>query len=129
MERGAGTGYFMAMEIIASESDVVRALAASEAAPIFIYKHSPICGLSSAAIREFLKFTEMDASGFRFFQVDVIGARPASLQIEDLTRIRHESPQALLIWRSECVWHASHRRIQADALLLQSETMRKNMPA
>lgn len=122
-------GYFKAMENLASEPDVVLAMAASEVAPIFIYKHSPICSLSSVAILEFRKFTQNDASGFRSFQVDVIGARAASLKIEDLARIRHESPQALLIWKSECVWHASHRQIQAGALLHQSEALRKTMAA
>lgn len=116
------------MEYIATESDAARAVAASESIPVFIYKHSPICHLSSTAIREFREFIAGEGGGFRFFQVDVIAARAASLEIEDLTRIRHESPQALLIWKSECVWHASHGRIRAAELKAQADSMRSRLP-
>lgn len=117
----------MVMENLANESDVARALAESETVPVFIYKHSPTCHISSMAIREFREFLAGETGGFRYYQVDVIGARAASLEIENLTRIRHESPQALLIWESECVWHASHGRIRASELKAQADLMRARL--
>jgi len=117
----------MVPENLATESDAARAIAESESVPVFIYKHSYVCHLSSTAIDEIRAFMEGGAGGFRLFQVDVIGARPASLEIENLTRIRHESPQILLIWKSECVWHASHGRIRAAELKAQADLMRARM--
>ena len=90
-------------------------------------QRSPTCEISSTAIREFQCFMAADAQGFRYYQVNVIGSRAAFLELEDWTRVRHESPQVLLVWQSECVWHASHRGIRLGELRLQAEALRKNL--
>ncbi len=109
------------MEFIRTEDDVAKALVVSESQPIFIYKHSPICGLSDIAILEWERFLSEASERCRYYQVDVIAARPASRKIESLTQIRHESPQVLMISRSICIWHASHRGIKAEKIKSQTE--------
>ncbi|MDQ3000391.1 MAG: bacillithiol system redox-active protein YtxJ [Fibrobacterota bacterium] len=104
-----------------------EAVDASEKNPVFVFKHSPNCGVSSTAIHEFESFMAAEAQGFRFYQVDVIDSRAASLELEDAMRVRHESPQVLLMWESECVWHASHRGIRLGELRLQAEALRKKL--
>jgi bacillithiol system protein YtxJ len=109
------------METIITDIDVAKAILASEDTPILIYKHSPICGLSETAILEWRRFMADESGRFRFYQVDVVAARQASLKIENLMNVRHESPQILLIWKSECQWHASHRNIREKELKAQAE--------
>jgi bacillithiol system protein YtxJ len=99
------------------------AFAASELAPVFIFKHSTACGLSASAEGEFRAFLESAPEGFGYYQVDVLEDRSASDRVEDLAQVRHESPQVLALWRSRCVWHASHGAVRAGALRKQAEDL------
>jgi bacillithiol system protein YtxJ len=49
-------------------------------------------------------------------QLDVFADRPACVAIETETGVRHESPQVLVFVGDRVVWHASHRRVTADAV-------------
>jgi bacillithiol system protein YtxJ len=112
-------GYIQSMKMILNEADVDKAWAASETGPILIYKHSPICGLSDTAILEWEQFMAIEPGRYQYYQVDVLEARGASKKIESLTQVRHESPQILLISKSACTWHASHRKINLAYLTLK----------
>jgi monothiol bacilliredoxin len=116
------------MDHIADVTQAEKAVAASALKPVIIYKHSPICGLSDIAIVEFERFRLGDPGRFDFHQVDVIGARPASLKLEQLLEVRHESPQVLMVWESRCVWHGSHRAIKADRLVAEADAFFKSIP-
>lgn len=101
-----------------------EAMAASETMPLFVFKHSTQCGVSSRAIREFQSFMEGEAPGFGYYRLDVIEARAASDELSDLALVRHESPQVLLMWGAECIWHASHGRIRQADLKSQARAWR-----
>ncbi len=81
-----------------------------------IYKHSPICELSAMALDEVNAFIAEDESTISIYTVDVLASRPASQKIEELSGIRHESPQMLLFSQGKCIWNASHRRIRVEAI-------------
>ena len=104
---------------IFSVSDAERILDLSAKKTVVIYKHSPICSISEMAIEEFEAFAKKSPEGAELFSVDVISARPASLKIEELTGIRHESPQVLILADGKVAYHASHRRIRAGELETQ----------
>lgn len=70
---------------------------------------------------------EAVAPGFGFCRVDVIESRASSDELELLSKVRHESPQVLLMWNSACVWHASHGRIKSKELHIQAEAMRARL--
>lgn len=101
-----------------------EAFAASQRIPVFIFKHSTACGVSSRALAEFRAFLASAPEGFGYYQVDVLEARSASDRIEELSGVRHESPQVLLLWESKCVWDADHGAIRAAALREQAEAAR-----
>ncbi|BDG59669.1 hypothetical protein caldi_07590 [Caldinitratiruptor microaerophilus] len=42
--------------------------------------------------------------------------RPLSQALAERLKVRHESPQAILVQRGRAVWHASHGAITARAL-------------
>ena len=102
---------------VTTESQVHEALGAGRAV---IYKHSPVCGASDAALRQIEKL-RAELPDLPLYQVDVLAARPLSRRIEEITGIRHESPQALVVCDGRVVWHASHFRVKADAIV---ETLR-----
>ena len=100
------------------------AVAVSGKEPVFIFKHSTQCGVSSRAIREFESFVAAQAPGFAYCRVDVIEHRAASDALESLSLVRHESPQVLLLQGEECLWHASHGAIKAATLAQQARALR-----
>jgi len=103
--------------------DAQRVVELSNTQNVVIYKHSPICSISETAQDEFEAFARTSPKDTLLFSVDVLGARPASLKIEELTGVRHESPQVLILAGGKVAWHASHRRIKAGELGAQASTL------
>lgn len=90
--------------------------------PLWIFKHSLTCPISSSAYRAYRRFVEEQPDGGSVFAVvEVQNARPVSNAIAERTGIVHQSPQALLIKKSAVAWHASHWKIEAAALLQASQ--------
>lgn len=105
-----------AMELT-SVREFTMAGAASQKAPVIIFKHSTECEVSGAAYRrvaEWMKAKGEDVP--KVFLVKVIEQRPVSQEIATRTMIKHESPQAIIINRSRAVWSASHEAITGEAL-------------
>jgi len=86
-----------------------------------LYKHSPVCGLSSRALRQVRGFAETRPA-LPVYMVDVITRRELSRLIEERTGIRHESPQAIILRRGRPSWHASHRAVTEEALARAVDT-------
>lgn len=87
-----------------------------------IFKHSPYCPISAMAKEEVEKF--LNESGYHptYEFIDVIHERKKSQQVESTYRVKHESPQVLLISeKGEVLWHASHYAITYQALKKQWE--------
>lgn len=90
----------------------------SQNGPIVIFKHSNSCGISSAAYREMEKLeNEVNL-------LEVQSARDVSRELADLTGIRHESPQVIVLKDGKAVWNASHFEVKAAAVMraLESHT-------
>lgn len=83
--------------------------------PTVIFKHSPTCSISLSVKREYDAFVAAHPevpTRVVIVQTD----RPLSNALEEITAIRHESPQAIVARNGRVLWHASHRRITASAL-------------
>ena len=91
---------------------------ALQAPVVVLYKHSPICAVSSWAIREVRRFAR-ERPDTAVFHIDVIRSRGVSDWISQQFGIRHESPQALVIRDGREVWATSHGGITAEALQKQ----------
>ncbi|HEY0322649.1 MAG TPA: bacillithiol system redox-active protein YtxJ [Pyrinomonadaceae bacterium] len=86
--------------------------------PIVLFKHSLTCPVSSAAYQEMSGF-EGDVS-----LIVVQNARAVSREVETLTGIRHESPQAIILRNGRAVWNVSHWRIKRSVV---EEAVRANV--
>jgi bacillithiol system protein YtxJ len=93
-----------------------------------IYKHSPRCGVSLAAVSEIRRFMEAEPT-IPVYVVDVVRDRPVSRVVEQRFCIRHESPQAILLEAGAPVWNGSHRAVTAAALAREVGTRRPGGPS
>ena len=83
----------------------------SEARPYLIFKHSTRCSVSAAVLNRLERAWENDKTLPIFCYLDILARRPLSDEIARLFGAEHESPQALLIHRGICTYHASHMNI------------------
>jgi bacillithiol system protein YtxJ len=97
---------------LSDDQELESALAADLAV---IYKHSPICGASRAALFEVKLFVEQHPE-VPVYMIDVVNRRPLSQRVADLLKVRHESPQVIIVRDGRALWDTSHFEIQAKAL-------------
>ncbi|MCI0485195.1 MAG: bacillithiol system redox-active protein YtxJ [Blastocatellia bacterium] len=93
-----------------------QALAESDERPVLLFKHSATCPISARAFREFKSHLEAALPGVTYNLITVQSARRVSDEIEARLRVRHESPQAILVRNGRQVWNASHFSITAESL-------------
>lgn len=103
------------MNILTTLEDLDAALAQSATLPIVIFKHSATCGTSAQAYEEIEESLAMSL-GAKTYLVDVLANRGLSQAIAARFKVRHESPQVLLIRDGVVSWQASHFRVTADAI-------------
>ena len=109
-----------AMQKIASEADVVTALAQPLAV---VYKHSPICPTSSIAFEEIRSLHRLQED-VPVYLVDVIQSRPLSRYIAEMLGVVHASPQAIILRSGVPAWHGSHFDLRADTMARQLEVLK-----
>lgn len=80
------------------------------------YKHSFTCGVSVMAkpvVEEFMDEYEKKAD---FHFINVKQNRPISNYISEVTGVRHESPQILIMHKGEVYWSESHGMIRENSI-------------
>ncbi|HEX8774372.1 MAG TPA: bacillithiol system redox-active protein YtxJ [Pyrinomonadaceae bacterium] len=92
---------------IADTKDLEALFERSHDEPVIVFKHSSTCPISAAA------YAEMSRVSNDVSMIIVQRARDLSREIEALTGVRHESPQAIILRNGEAVWNASHWSIKA----------------
>jgi bacillithiol system protein YtxJ len=112
----------MALELheLRALDDLDAAIAAAGSRPLLIFKHSLTCGTSAFAFEELERLAATPGLDADLLVVAVQQSRALSNAIAERWRIRHESPQALILVKGEIRWHASHykltREVMAEAL-------------
>ena len=109
-----GNGFFK----ISNKETLDKLLTDSRSKPVVIFKHSNACGISASAYRE------MEKIEGQVNLLEVQSARDVSRELADLTGIRHETPQVIVLKDGKAVWNASHFDVKAGAVLkaLESHT-------
>lgn len=83
--------------------------------PQLIFKHSTRCSISSV-IKNRLSKNPLPAH-IDFYYLDLISYRKISNSISEKYKIRHESPQVLLINSGACVFDESHSSIYMEDII------------
>jgi bacillithiol system protein YtxJ len=83
----------------------------SDKEPVAVFKHSTACPVSSGAYKELAQFPGQIAL------IEIQTARDVSREVGVRTGIEHESPQVIVLRNGKAVWHASHWKITAQAVV------------
>lgn len=105
------------MNSLKNLSDLDACLNESTTHPVFIFKHSTACPISSEAHRHVAKYAQSATDAAPpVYIVKVIEERPVSNQIADLLSLQHKSPQLILVQDRHVLWSASHYGINEQAI-------------
>jgi bacillithiol system protein YtxJ len=85
----------------------------SKSEPIFIFKHSTRCGISSSVIRQFEKKFDESMQNAKVYYLDLLSYRNVSNEVGYTFQVLHQSPQLLIIKNETAVGKASHYDINA----------------
>lgn len=76
-----------------------------------IFKHSTTCGISRMVINRFNEEYDITADQLDLYYLDLHSFRPVSNEVGELFKVRHESPQLLVVKDGIVVAHESHSGI------------------
>lgn len=83
--------------------------------PVIVFKHSNACSISARAYREMQKVDDVNI-------LEVQSAREISRELANLTGVRHETPQVIILRDGKAVWNASHFDVTAAEVKRAVET-------
>jgi bacillithiol system protein YtxJ len=83
-----------------------------------IFKHSTRCAISSMAKSRLDKSQQPEHMDFYF--LDLLQYRNLSSALSETFKVRHESPQILMIRNDKCVYDESHLAIRMEDILEQA---------
>ena len=104
----------MSMTELRSPVDAEAMLEVSRSEPVALLKHSVTCPVSAYGRQEFMRL--VDLGDIPLYVVVVQYARAVSAALEAELGVRHESPQALILYEGTAVFHQNHGRIRATDL-------------
>lgn len=99
------------------------AVRASHTQPVVLFKHSRTCGTSAIAHEEMEALLDDPHLTSDVFILYMQGDRPVSDAIAARFKVRHESPQVLIISNGTVAWHGSHWNVTAARVLAQLQTL------
>lgn len=83
--------------------------------PVMLFKHSTRCSISAMALNRIeSKWTEKDSGQLTPYFLDLLNHRDISANIAERYKIKHESPQLLVIKNGECIYFESHNGIRYE---------------
>lgn len=103
----------MSVEFITLDSldQLDKLIEESNAAPVFIFKHSDTCGISHDVLQQ------LEAVDHKVHVIVVQESRDISDAVADRLGIRHASPQAFVLKDGKPVYHATHYGIDPQTIL------------
>ncbi|MCC6142484.1 MAG: bacillithiol system redox-active protein YtxJ [Candidatus Hydrogenedentes bacterium] len=118
MIRGAGAPLEdLGVISMTTQDELAQAIEHSHREPVFIFKHSTSCPISSAAHQRVRKYIEQAGENApAFYLVKVIESRPVSNEIAQRLGVTHQSPQLILVRDGKRVWDRSHGAIDAASI-------------
>ncbi len=89
--------------------------------PFYLFKHSTRCPISARALTEVSEYEKKES--IPVYIVNVIEQRDVSNKVEEITKLRHESPQIMLFNKKRVVFDDSHFNITKDNLIKQEKSL------
>lgn len=95
---------------VETTTDLDRLFAQSDQHDVVLFNHDPWCPISGRAIKE------MNQVAHDVALIDVSRFHAITSAVAERTRVRHESPQVLILRRGQATWSASHFAITAESV-------------
>jgi bacillithiol system protein YtxJ len=102
---------------ITASSNLEEIINKSFEKPVLVFKHSTACPISSIVYNRIEELSEELAEKFDCYLLLVIEDRPVSNALAEMLKVKHESPQVLLLKNGACVFNESHLMIKPTSLL------------
>lgn len=90
-------------------------LADSQDKPIVLFKHSTRCGISVGA-QSRLQDGWSYEDEIDFYYLDLLQHKDISAEMASLFKVVHQSPQIIVVYKGETVYHTSHHNISLKNL-------------
>ena len=97
-----------------SQLDEIISLSNTKA--VLIFKHSTRCGISSMVLKNFKNEYNLPDSEIELYFLDLIKNRDLSNEIAIKFNVIHQSPQVLVIYKEQVIYHDSHNQISVEAI-------------
>ena len=88
----------------------------SQTKPVAIFKHSTRCGISRGVLKIFERNYKYNDDQVKLYFLDLLQNRDISNEIAARFKVRHESPQMLVIENGVAVYNNSHHAIEVSHL-------------
>ena len=100
---------------LTSQNQLDEVVKKSDKKIIILFKHSTRCSISNMVLNRIISSADL-STDISFYCLDLLKYRSLSNQIEKMFKIKHESPQLLLIKKGECLYNAEHNGITVNEL-------------
>lgn len=84
---------------------------------IILFKHSTRCPVSAMAKRSLEYDKDLLPKDASIYYLDLIAYRDISNTIAEMWKVKHESPQLLVIQGNKCLYNASHSDIEMQDII------------
>ncbi|MDX1753218.1 bacillithiol system protein YtxJ [Salinimicrobium sediminis] len=92
----------------------------SEKMPVVVFKHSTRCGISRMVLNNFERSYDLPKDKkVKLYMLDLIANRNISNEVAERFKVRHESPQMIILKDRQVVHHASHQGIDLQDVRTQ----------
>ena len=103
--------------VVLDSADVLEdVIVTSEERLVLLFKHSVTCGTSAQAYDELVDHLITCQHTTQYVIVTVQTHRDLSDAVAARFKVRHETPQTLLIHKGQVVWEASHFSVTAETI-------------
>jgi bacillithiol system protein YtxJ len=107
----------MTWNILSEPNQINEIIEASKLKPQLFFKHSTRCSISTMALSRFEKSGILSNETIDCWYLDLLEFRPISSEIEKLTKVIHQSPQAIVVHNEHVVYAESHGMIDSSEIL------------
>ena len=87
----------------------------SKITPVLLFKHSTRCSISTMALNRLNQGLDWSLS-CNFSYLDLLSYRFLSNEIANISKVEHQSPQAILIYKNSVIYSESHGAINANKI-------------
>ncbi|MCF6182981.1 bacillithiol system redox-active protein YtxJ [Lutibacter sp.] len=101
---------------LVENNQLATILSESKITPVLIFKHSTRCGISRFVLKNFEKEYDIPSEKLQLYFLDILTFRAISNEIESKFNVRHQSPQVIILFNEEVIYHASHQQIDVSAI-------------